>query len=242
MAKEEIAKLIKLSEVKPLSFVTSGVKEIDDMTGGFPKGRMTEIYGMQGVGKTEVVLHCLSAISNEAKVLYIDAENALNPERLVRKGAKASNVTVVADSVLEEVANLVNANVTKYDVIVVDSVATLVPNAEAQGQTGDQFVGLKPRLMGQWLRKLTPLLGKSDCALVFINQLRESMVLYGDPLFTPGGKALPFSASLRLKLSTTKADRIKGSDGAWKGHKVTVEVIKSKVSAPHRTTTFKLEY
>lgn len=235
-------RLVRLSDVKPLSFITTGVPEIDEVTGGFPRGRMTEIYGMQGVGKTELMLHCLSKMSEVGKVLYIDAENALNPERLTMKGAVSSNVSVVSESVLEDVADLTIASVNKFDVIVVDSVATLVAKAENEGNTGDQFVGLKPRLMGQWLRKLTPVLGKSDCAFVFINQLRESMSMYGDPMFTPGGKALPFHASLRIKLSTTKADRIKGSDGLFVGHKVNVDIIKSKVSAPHKTTAFKLKY
>ena len=229
-----------LADAGEIQFITSGIEAIDNMT-KLPRGRITEIHGMAGVGKSDLALSFLSAMSHEGKVFYIDAENALNPARLVQKGAEVKNIDISDQSILEDVANMTIDLVDKYDVIVVDSVATLVPRAEAEGETGDQFVGLRARLMGQWMRKLIGPLGKSKTAMLFINQLRESMSMYGDPMFTPGGKALPYAASLRLKLSTTKADRII-KDGETKGHWVNVEVTKSRVCAPHQKTKFKLEY
>ena len=243
MAKKETPKfnLKKLSEIGEIQFITTGIDEIDAIV-KFPKARITEIFGMQGIGKTDLMLTCISKISQEGKVLYVDVENALNPDRLKEKNANIQNVDISDESILQDVANFVNSQVNKYDCIVIDSVASLVTREEANGETGDQFVGLKARLMGQWMRQLVPVLGKSNCAVVFINQLRESMILYGDPQFTPGGKALPYAASLRIKLSTTKADRIPKKEGGIKGHKVTFEIVKSRVCSPHQKGQFKLIY
>lgn len=229
-----------LSEYGELEFITSGVPEIDEIT-QIPRARITEIFGLQGVGKSYLVTQCIAAMSKEAKVLYIDAESAINPARMIDKGGDAKNIIISTESILEDAAELTIESVNKYDVIIVDSVASLVPKAEAEGRTGDQFVGLKARLMGQWMRKLIGPLGKSRCAVIFINQMRESMSMYV-PKALPGGKALPYAASLRLELSTSnKADRItKGA--VVVGHKVKVDVVKSRVCAPHQSTTFKLYY
>jgi recombination protein RecA len=225
-----------LADYGEIEFVTSGIKEIDEVT-KFPRGRITEIYGLQGVGKSELVQTCLTNMSHEGKVLYIDAENALNPARLVAKGGEAKNIVISDMCILEDVAKYTTESVGKYDVIVIDSVATLIPKSEAEGETGDQFVGLKARLMGQWMRKLIGPLGKSRCAVVFINQIRESMSMYV-PKFTPGGKALPYASSLRLELSSNKADRLNDGTGHW----VNVEVTKSRVCAPYQKAKFKLKY
>ena len=235
-AADEGFSIKSLAEYGDIEFITSGIEEIDAIT-PFPRGRITEISGMQGVGKSELVQACLTNMSKEGKVLYIDAENALNPSRLLAKGGEAKNIIISDMCILEDVAKLTVDSVNKYDVIVIDSVATLVTKSEAEGETGDQFVGLKARLMGQWMRKLIGPLGKSRCAVVFINQIRESMSMYV-PKFTPGGKALPYAASLRLELSTNKADRL--SDG--KGHWVNVEITKSRVCPPYQKTRFKLFY
>lgn len=233
-------KLQKLSDIPDVQFVSSGVKEIDEMTGGFPRGRITEIYGVQSAGKTEVTLRCLAEASQHGKVLYVDAENALNPIRFREKGGKESNITVTDTNVLEEAAEITIENVGKYDVIVVDSIAQLVPGPEKAGSTGDQFIGVKARLMGQWIRKIVALLGKSNTALIFINQLRESPSLYA-PKVTPGGKAVPYAASLRLELSVKKADRIIKNKEVI-GQKVKVEVTKSKICKPHQSTTFRVDF
>ena len=228
-----------LADYGDIEFVTSGIKEIDEIT-QFPRGRVIEIYGLQGVGKSELVQMCLTNMSKEGKVLYIDAENALNPSRLLAKGGVAKNIIISDMCILEDVAKLTVDSVNKYDVIVVDSVATLVTKAEAEGETGDQFVGLKARLMGQWMRKLIGPLGKSKCAVVFINQMREGMSMF-TPTFKPGGKALPYASSLSLYLTANKSDRIV-KDGASVGHWVNVEFTKSRVCAPHQKTRFKLMY
>lgn len=228
-----------LEEYGELQFVSSGIKEIDAIT-KFPRSRITEIYGLQGVGKSDLVLTCLSAMSKDCRVLYIDAENALNPARLLEKGGNPKNIVISDVSILEEAAKLTIKAVGDYDIIVVDSVATLIPRAESDGETGDQFVGLKARLMGQWMRQINAPLGKSNCALIFINQIREGMSIYV-PKFTPGGKALPYAASLRLELSASKSERIV-KDGVSIGHKVNVEVTKSRVCPPHQKTSFKLYY
>jgi recombination protein RecA len=243
MAKaKETFNLKTLADIGEIEFITTGIDEIDEIV-KFPKARITEIFGMQGIGKTDLILNCLSKISLEGKVLYIDVENALNPTRLKEKGGNLKNIDISDESILQDVANFVNKSVKKYDCIVIDSVAALVSREEANGETGDQFVGLKARLMGQWMRQLVPVLGKSNCAVVFINQLRDSMIMYGDPQFTPGGKALPYAASLRIKLSTTKADRLPGKTGEpARGHKVTFEIVKSRVCAPHQKGQFKLMY
>lgn len=228
-----------LADYGEIEFITSGIEEIDAIT-KFPRGRITEISGMQGVGKSELVQTCLTNMSHEGKVLYIDAENALNPTRLLAKGGEAKNIIISDMCILEDVAKLTVDSVNKYDVIVIDSVATLVTKAEAEGETGDQFVGLKARLMGQWMRKLIGPLGKSKCAVVFINQIREGMSMF-TPTFKPGGKALPYASSLCLHLSANKSDRIV-KDGVAVGHWVNVELTKSRVCPPYQKTKFKLKY
>lgn len=238
-AADEGFSIKSLADYGDIEFVTSGIKEIDEIT-QFPRGRVIEIYGLQGVGKSELVQMCLTNMSKEGKVLYIDAENALNPSRLLAKGGVAKNIIISDMCILEDVAKLTVDSVNKYDVIVVDSVATLVTKAEAEGETGDQFVGLKARLMGQWMRKLIGPLGKSKCAIVFINQMREGMSMF-TPTFKPGGKALPYASSLSLHLTANKSDRIV-KDGASVGHWVNVEFTKSRVCAPHQKTRFKLMY
>ncbi len=230
-----------LAELGDLEFITSGIAEVDAITGGLPKSRISEIYGVQGVGKTHLMYKCLSAISNEGKTLYIDVENAMNPARLKSMGVNEKNILIANMSMLEDVAEYTIANIDKYDVMIVDSVAALIPKAELEGATGDQFIGLKARLMGQWLRRLVPVLGKSKCAMLFINQLRESPSVYV-PKFTPGGRALPYAASLRLELSYNRSSRISDKAGGYTGHRVLVEVTKSKVCKPYQKTEFDLEY
>jgi recombination protein RecA len=188
---------------------------------------------------------CLKAISQEHKILYIDSENALNLDRVVTVGGNPKNIDVSTAYIVEEVADLVESNLSKYGLIIIDSIASLIPRAEESGDAGDVFIGLKARLMGQWMRRLIGKLGKSETAVVFINQLRETMEIYGLKKSTPGGYALPYAASLRLELSTTRGDRIastKDGDAPFKGQTVRVEVTKSKICAPYQKTTFKLLY
>lgn len=238
---EEGRPIIKLASVPKIEFVTSGIDAVDELIGGYPRAKITEIYGNTGTGKSTMMYKCLAVISKTAKVLYIDVENALNPNRVIELGADASKVDYSRLYVLQEVAELVNKNIKNYDMIIIDSVAAMVPREEHQGETGEQFVGLKPRLMGQWMRKLEGPLGDTKCAVVFINQLRETMELYGNKRTTPGGRALPYAASLRLELSSHAADRII-KDKINTGHWVNVKVSKTKLGKPFLVTKFKLEY
>ena len=238
--KEEVTKIVRLSELSEVQFATSGVPEIDKMTGGFPRARITEVYGKTGVGKTTLMTKCLSVMSVDHKVLFIDAENALNKDRVVELGGDLTKIDVSTEYRLEKVADLVLESISKYDIIVVDSIAALVPKKESEGATGDANIGVKAKLIHQWIRKLVGLLGKSECALVFINQLRESPDMF-TPEYTTGGLAIPYASSLRLRLSSNKGDRISKS-GAFVGHWVNVEVAKSKVGKPHLKTKFKLSY
>ena len=224
--------LRKGSDIEPLEFISTGIPEIDEMTHGFPRKRITEIFGMKGVGKTALMSRIIS--NGDVKIAYIDTENALveTPD----------NVFSTSDYVLERVADAVDKLLERdYDLIVVDSVASLVPRAEAEGDITEMQMGLKARMMGKWMRRVNSHLSKSNTALVFINQQRESMELYGPKKFTPGGHALPYAASLRLELKTTKADRIvKNSEVV--GHWVQVEVEKSRVCKPFQKAKFKLLY
>lgn len=236
---EDTIELKPLSEYGEIEFITTGIKEVDEVV-KLPKARITEIYGLQGIGKSYLMTKCVSEISKVGKVLYIDAESAINPSRMLEMGGVGKNIVISTEPVLEAVAELVIKNVDKYDVIVVDSIAALIPKSEFEGETGDQFVGLKARLMGQWMRKLIGPLGKSKCAVVFINQMRESMSMYVSK-FTPGGKALPYAASLRLELKTASKDKII-KKGEVAGHWVTAEVTKSRVCKPHQSARFELLY
>lgn len=219
------------TELPELEFVSSQIPEIDEITGGFPRKRITEIFGMKAVGKTSLMA---KVVSNDQKVLYIDTESALSdaPE----------NVKVVYEDMVERVMDTVFSGLKgDFDLIVVDSVASMTPRAEIEGESGDAVMGLKARLMGQFMRKVTTPLMQSDTAMVFINQERESLSGWGAPTFTPGGRALPYAASLRLKLSTTKADRIV-KDGQVVGHWVNFEVEKSRICKPFQKGRFKLLY
>lgn len=226
------AQVLKGNEIPKVEFFTSGVPEIDEITGGVPKNRITEIFGFKGVGKTFLAKQMMGNMDG-LKVLYIDTENALDktPE----------HVTTINEHILETIAELVNASLGKFDIVIVDSVASMVPKAEYESETGEYTMGLKARLMGQWMRKVNPHLAGSGTALVFINQQRDTMDMYGPKRFTPGGKALPYASSLRLELKTNKADRVT-KNGEVVGHWVHVEVEKSKVCRPWQKTKFKLVY
>lgn len=233
---------IKLKDVHSVGFVTSGVPEIDAIT-MLPRGRITEIYGNAGVGKTTLMMQCIAAISQKGKVLFIDAENALNPERLRSYPVKPENVSISTLYLLEEVTDLVISSMTKYDVIIVDSVAGLVARTEHVGEAGAANIGIKAKLMHQFMRRMVGLLADTQCAVVFINQLREGMDIY-HPKFTTGGRALPYAASLRIELSSNKADRIVNKDkpGGYSGHWVQFEITKSKFCPPYQKGKFKLTY
>lgn len=232
----------KMENYPEVKFITSGVAEIDEMTGGYPRGRITEIYGKKSVGKTTLMMKMLAAISQDNKVLFMDAENALNKTRLVELGANISNIDFTTTSILEEIGQLILDNLNKYEVIILDSVAGTITKTEAQSEIGDHVVGVKGKVMNSiFTRRLPEVVAKSGCTLLLINQLRDSFSMYGENTYTPGGKAIEYAASLRLQLNTVKKDLII-KEGVKVGHKVTVTVTKTKISKPHAETQFILMY
>lgn len=238
--------LIMASKLPELEFVPTGLGDLDKLTKGFPRSRITELYGMQGVGKTTLTLMSIAeATKSGLKTLFIDCENAFNPIRAKELGIDMKNLAIVDESILEIVSDVLMDNIKNYDLIIIDSVAAMVPRAEIEGEAGDANIGLKARLMGQLIRKANVELARSKCALVFINQLRESMEMFAPKFSTTGGNALRFFASLRIELITRSADRIEKTKAGEKqrvGHRVTARIIKSRMCKPYEEVTFDLMY
>ena len=220
--------------------ISSGALTLDiALGGGLPKGRVIEIYGPESSGKTTLALHAVSEVQKAGGVAaFVDAEHALDPTYAAALGVDIENLFVSqpdnGESALEIVDQLVRS--AAVDIVVIDSVAALVPRAEIEGDMGDAHVGLQARLMSQALRKITGNIGKSGCTVVFLNQLRQKIgVTYGNPETTTGGNALKFYASVRLDIRRIQTLK-KGTEEF--GNRVKVKVAKNKVAPPFRVAEF----
>lgn len=232
----------KQSSEREISVVKTGALSLDAALGigGVPRGRIVEIYGPESSGKSTLALHIVAnAQRNGGVAAYIDAEHALDPAYATKIGVNIDNLLISQPDCGEEALNIAEmlARSNAIDVIVIDSVAALVPKSELEGEIGDSFVGLQARMMSQALRKLTASLSKSNTCAVFINQIREKIgVMYGNPETTTGGRALKFFSSIRLDIRRTAG--IKGADNAEIGNRVKVKVVKNKMAPPFQVAEF----